>query len=64
MKNRSFKDTKNLVLDTIRMFANSQGFYSRLLRDIGYNGENIDQEWFEQFADCKTTLDVVLKLEQ
>lgn len=56
---------RDLVLRTIRTFACSQGFYSRLLRDIREaeeSGEDLT-DFYDQFSDCKTTLDVVMALE-
>ena len=56
---------RDLVFKTCRIFAPSQGFYGRLLRDLEeLEAENEDlSEFWAQFADCKDTLDVVLKLE-
>lgn len=56
---------RDLVFKTCRTFAGSQGFYGRLLRDLEQlEAENEDlSEFWEQFADCRSTLDVVLKVE-
>lgn len=56
---------RDLVFNTCRLFAPSQGFYGRLLRDLEeLEAENEDlSEFWAQFADCKDPLDVVLKLE-
>lgn len=54
---------KNLVIGTIRSLANSQGFYSRLYRDIMDADEDSLNEWLEQFEDCTSELDVIYKLE-
>lgn len=55
--------SKSAVLNVFRMLASSQGLYGRLLADIGWNGENVDDGWFEQFKDCKDSVDVVLIIE-
>ena len=55
---------KEDVLNVFRELAQSQGFYGRLLRDIGWNGEYVDESFWEQFKDCSTDLDVVLVMEQ
>lgn len=55
---------KEDVLNVFRDFAQSQGFYGRLLRDIGWNGENVDDSFWEQFKDCTTAVDVVLVMER
>ena len=55
--------SKSAVLNVFRMLASSKGFYGRLLNNIGWNGENVDDEWFEQFKDCKDSVDVVLVIE-
>lgn len=56
---------RDLVFETCRTFAGSQGFYGRLLRDLEQlEAENEDlAEFWEQFEDCKDVLDVVMKLE-
>ena len=56
---------RDLVFKTCRLFAPSQGFYGRLLRDLErLEAENEDlSEFWAQFEDCKDTLDVVFKLE-
>lgn len=54
---------KNLVIGTIRSLANSQGFYSRLYRDVMDADEDSLNEWLEQFEDCTSELDVIYKLE-
>lgn len=54
---------KNLVIGTIRSLANSQGFYSRLYRDVMNADEDSLNEWLEQFEDCTSELDVIYKLE-
>jgi len=55
--------SKEKVLEVFRMLAGSQGAYGRILCDIGYNGENVGDEWFTQFGGCKDALDVVLVME-
>jgi hypothetical protein len=55
---------KEDVLNVFREFAQSQGFYGRLLREIGWDGENVDESFWEQFKDCTTILDVILVMEQ
>lgn len=56
---------RDLVFETCRLFAPSQGFYGRLLNQLEeLEAENEDlSEFWAQFADCKDTLDVVFKLE-
>ena len=57
---------KKQVMEIIKDLAKSQGFYGRLYRNIiiaEENGEDLEP-WFAQFKDCKTSLDVVLKIEQ
>lgn len=56
---------RDLVFETCRLFAPSQGFYGRLLNQLEeLEAENEDlSEFWEQFEDCKDTLDVVFKLE-
>ena len=54
---------KKKVLGVFKMLARSQGFYGRLLSSIGYNGENVDDEFFEQFKNCKNAVDVVMMVE-
>lgn len=51
------------ALNVLRMFAQSQGFYGRLLRDREDDPEAFDN-WLEGLAkDCKTSLDLILKIE-
>lgn len=56
---------RDLVFETCRIFAPSQGFYGRLLSRLEeLEAENEDlSEFWEQFAECRSTLDVVMKLE-
>lgn len=56
---------RDLVFETCRLFAPSQGFYGRLLSQLEeLEAENEDlSEFWAQFEDCKDTLDVVFKLE-
>ena len=56
---------RDLVFETCRLFAPSQGFYGRLLSQLEeLEAENEDlSEFWSQFEDCKDTLDVVFKLE-
>lgn len=56
---------RDLVFETCRLFAPSQGFYGRLLNQLEeLEAENEDlSEFWAQFADCRSTLDVVFKLE-
>lgn len=46
------------------MLSQSQGFYGRLLREINACPEHIQDDFFQQFEDCKSDLDVILKVEQ
>lgn len=58
-------DIEKLVDSTISSLASSQGFYSRLWRDLREakaNGDDLT-DFYAQFADCKDTLDVVMVLE-
>lgn len=50
-------------LQLIRMLAKSQGFYGRLLRWFENCSKEEQDAFLEQFKDCKTTLDIVYKLE-
>ena len=57
---------QGLVIDTIMSLSKSQGFYSRLwswLQNAIKNGEDLTDFW-KQFENCKTSVDVVLVLEQ
>ena len=57
--------SKKQVMGIIDTFARSQGFYGRLgrsIREAEANGVNTD-EWFAQFKDCKSDLDVILMIE-
>ena len=56
---------RDLVFETCRLFAPSQGFYGRLLNQLEeLEAENEDlSEFWAQFEDCRSTLDVVFKLE-
>lgn len=58
--------TQGLVIDTIMTLSKSQGFYSRLwswLQNAIKDGEDLTDFW-AQFENCKTGVDVVLVLEQ
>lgn len=60
--------TKNqgLVIDTIMSLSKSQGFYCRLwnwLQNAIKNKEDLTDFW-KQFENCKTSVDVILTLEQ
>lgn len=55
---------KKDVLSVFRQFARCQGFYGRLLDTIGHNGENVGTEFWRQFRNCKSDLDVILAVEQ
>ena len=65
MDKKQYQRLKNGVLDVIESLAHCQGFYGRLLRDIRQAEENgIDTtSWFMRFKDCKSRLDIVLKIE-
>ena len=57
--------SKKQVMSLIDNLARSQGFYGRLglsIREAEANGVDTT-EWFEQFADCKDDVDVILKIE-
>ena len=57
--------SKKQVMSLIDTLARSQGFYGRLgrsIREAEANGVDTT-EWFEQFADCKDDVDVILKIE-
>ena len=57
--------SKKQVMNLIDNLARSQGFYGRLrqsIREAEANGVDTT-EWFEQFADCKDDVDVILKIE-
>lgn len=55
---------KKQFLQLVKMLAKSQGFYGRLLRDFEELTEEEQNEFLQQFKDCKTDLDIILKLEQ
>ena len=57
--------SKKQVMNLIDTLAMSQGFYGRLGRSIREAEANgVDTAvWFEQFADCKDIIDVILKIE-
>ena len=57
---------QGLVVDTISSLSKSQGFYSRLWRDLRNAIENKEDltDFWKQFEGCKTSVDVVLVLEQ
>lgn len=46
----------------IKSLASSQGFYTRLNNQLQYIDD--DDEFFNQFKDCKDSLDIILTLEQ
>lgn len=50
-------------LQLIRTLARSQGFYGRLLRWFESVSKEEQEKFLEQFKDCKTTLDIIYKLE-
>lgn len=54
---------KRDVIKVFRLLARSQGSYGRLLSQIGRNGENAPDGFFEKFADCKDIVDVVMCVE-
>ena len=57
--------SKEQVMSVIDTFACSQGFYGRLgraIREAEARGEDTSK-WFAQFKDCKSDLDVILKIE-
>lgn len=56
--------TDKQVIKIIETLAESQGFYGRLLRMIDDMDDDSYNEFFDQFKDCKTNLDVILKIEQ
>lgn len=51
------------VFNTIKVLASSQGFYGRLLKELQEIDEEDRDEWLSQFADCKDSVDVILKIE-
>lgn len=54
---------KENVLALFKSLARSQGVYGRLLEQIGLDGEYASDGFFEQFADCRSAADVVIRLE-
>lgn len=65
MSKKDYMRLRNGVLDLIETLARSQGFYGRLLRDIKEaeaSGEDMTN-FFMQFKDCKTPVDIILKIE-
>lgn len=65
MDKKQYERLKNGVMDLIETLSHSQGYYCRLLRDIKeaeQNGEDLT-DFFMQFKNCKSPVDIVLTLE-
>ena len=65
MNEKQYTRLKNGVIDLIETLSHSQGYYCRLLRAIKeaeQSGEDLT-DFFMQFKDCKSPVDIVLKLE-
>lgn len=65
MTEKDYTRLKNGVMDLFETLAHSQGFYGRLIRDIKEaeaSGEDMTN-FFMQFKDCKTPVDIILKVE-
>ena len=62
---KEYTRLKNGVLDLFETLAHSQGFYGRLIRDIKEaEASGVDTtDFFMQFKDCKSPVDIILKLE-
>lgn len=62
---KDYTRLKNGVMDLFETLAHSQGFYGRLIRDIKEAEENgVDTtDFFMHFKDCKSPVDIILKLE-
>ena len=61
---KEYTRLKNGVLDLFETLAHSQGSYGRLLRDIKESeASGVDTtDFFMQFKDCKSPVDIILKL--
>lgn len=65
MSKKDYTRLKNGVMDLFESLSHSQGFYGRLIRDIKEAEENgVDTtDFFMQFKDCKSPVDIILKVE-
>lgn len=54
------EQVKSLILGLSR----SQGFYGRLYQALEETSKEEQEQFYNQFKDCKTDLDVILKIEQ
>lgn len=60
--------TKEQIFNTIKMLANSQGCYGRLLRNLQdaeaeYGVEFVEREFYDKFKHCKDQLDFIMEFE-
>ena len=65
MTKKDYTRLKNGILDLFETLAHSQGFYGRLIRDIKEaEARGVDTtDFFMHFKDCKSPVDIILKLE-
>lgn len=65
MNEKDYTRLKNGILDLFETLAHSQGFYGRLIRDIKEaEARGFDTtDFFMHFKDCKSPVDIILKLE-
>lgn len=55
--------TKEEVLFLIEILSESQEFYNRLLYAISSCPQDIQDEFFQRFEDCKSPAELISKLE-
>lgn len=65
MNEKDYTRLKNGILDLFEILAHSQGFYGRLIRQIKEaEASGVDTtDFFMHFKDCKSPVDIILKLE-
>jgi len=52
------------VMGVFEMLSLSQGLYGRVLREVDRLNEGEKEEFFKMFEGCKTSLDVILLVEE
>lgn len=62
--------TEAQILNNIKMLAQSQGFYGRLLESLEEARNSDDEEvvdayheWVDSFKDCTDAVDMVMRIE-
>ena len=56
--------TEAQVINNIKMLAQSQGFYGRLLESLEEAKGTIEyEEFIDSFKDCKDAVDMVMRIE-